>query len=108
MAILYPNESYKIIGACFEVYNELGCGFVESVYQEALAWEFFDQGIPNQPQSELRIRFKKRLLEEKFHPDFICFNTIIVELKAVSKLIDEHRASFTTISKRLATVLVCS
>jgi GxxExxY protein len=92
MEILYREESYKIMGACFEVYNELGCGFLESVYQEALEWEFLDQEIPNQPQSELQIRFKKRILKQTFRPDFICFNTIVVELKAVSKLIDEHRA----------------
>jgi GxxExxY protein len=92
MDLLYRDESYEIMRACFEVYNELGCGFLESVYQEALEWEFLDRSIPNQPQIELRIRFKKRILKKTFQPDFFCYEKIVVELKAVSELLDEHRA----------------
>jgi GxxExxY protein len=92
MGLLYEQESYQILGACFEVYKELGCGFLESVYQEALELELQARGIPFQPQPELRIWFKSQLLKKTFQPDFICYEKIVIELKAVSQLIDEFRA----------------
>ena len=92
MEIVYKEESYKIMGACFEVYKEKGCGFVEPVYQECLAIEFQLQGILFVPQKELTLTYKDHLLESKYKPDFICWDKIIVELKAVSQLADEHRA----------------
>jgi GxxExxY protein len=90
--ILYKEESYRLIGACFEVYNELGSGFIEGVYQEALAFELSDQRIPFLDQHLLSLHYKSHLLETQYKPDFICFGKIIVEIKAVSRLIDEHRA----------------
>ena len=90
--ILFSDESYKIMGACFNVYKKLGCGFLESVYQEGLGIEFQYQKIPNVAQKELKICYRGKQLEHTFRPDYICFDKIIVELKAVSKLIDEHRA----------------
>jgi GxxExxY protein len=90
--ILYPDESYKIMGACFNVYKKLGCGFLEPVYQEGLGIEFQYQEIPNVAQKELKIYYRAKQLEHTFRPDYICFNKIIIELKAVSKIIDEHRA----------------
>ncbi len=90
--IIYKEESYKIIGACFEVYNEMGCGFLEPVYQECLELEFGIQSIPFVPQHELQLAYKGTVLKKKYQPDFICFEKIVVELKAVSKLSDEHRA----------------
>jgi GxxExxY protein len=90
--LVYPKESYAIIGACFNVYKEMGCGFLEPVYQECLEIEFEYQGIPFLSQQELKLRFRDRELEHIFKPDFVCYDKIIVELKAVSKLIDEHRA----------------
>ena len=90
--IIYKEESYRIMGACFEVYKEKGCGFVEPVYQECLEMEFELQGILRQPQVQLQLSYKGRPLRQKYTPDFICFDKIIVELKAVSQLVDEHRA----------------
>jgi GxxExxY protein len=90
--VIYKEESYRIIGACFEVYNEKGCGFVEPVYQECLRIELEIQRIPFASQVELNLFYKDRPLIQKYKPDFICFGAIIVELKAVSDLIDEHRA----------------
>ncbi|HBM15413.1 MAG TPA: GxxExxY protein [Lentisphaeria bacterium] len=84
--ILYKDESFKIIGACMEVHNELGCGFLESVYQEALEIVFKDLNIPYQREKELTISFRNQKLAKTFQADFICFNKIIVELKAVSEL----------------------
>ncbi|HEV3343571.1 MAG TPA: GxxExxY protein [Pirellulales bacterium] len=90
--IVYKDEAYAIVGACFEVYNEMGCGFVEPVYQECLAMEFVARSLPFHPQRELALKYKGRLLEQKYRPDFICFERIIVEIKAVKELCDEHRA----------------
>ncbi|MCX8089752.1 MAG: GxxExxY protein [Verrucomicrobiae bacterium] len=90
--IIYKDESYAIMGACFEVYKEKGCGFVEAVYQECLEIEFATQGIPAVPQPRLALSYKGRPLKQTFVPDFICFEKIILELKAVSALNDEHRA----------------
>lgn len=90
--IVYKEESYRIMGACFEVYNQMGSGFVEPVYQECLCLEFADQRIPNAPKVKLDLRYKERPLEQKYEPDFICFDSIILELKAVKELMDQHRA----------------
>jgi GxxExxY protein len=91
-AILYKEESYTIMGACFEVYKEKGCGFVEPVYQECLEIEFGLRGIVFQPQVSLALSYKGRPLKQRYVPDFICLGKIIVELKAVSGLTDEFRA----------------
>ena len=90
--IIHKDEGYEIVGACFEVYNEKGCGFLEGVYQECLEIEFGLRALPFVPQTELQITYKGRVLKKKFQPDFTCFEKIIVEIKAVSQLTDEHRA----------------
>lgn len=90
--IVYPEESYRIVGACFEVYNELGCGFLETVYQECLSLEFQDQSILATAQQELKLHYKQHNLESIYKPDFICFEKIIVEIKAVKELANVHRA----------------
>lgn len=90
--IIFPEESYKIMGACFEVYREKGCGFLEPVFQECLELEMEQQAIPFEAQPRLPLSYKGRPLRQTYTPDFICFGKIIVELKAVSRLIDEHRA----------------
>jgi GxxExxY protein len=92
MALLFEEETYKILGACFEVYKEKGCGFLEAVYQECLALEFGLQGIPFDPQAKLNLSYKGRPLEQFYQPDFICYGKVIVEIKAVSQLMDENRA----------------
>lgn len=90
--LLYKNESYKIIGACFEVYNQKGFGFTEPVYQECLELEFELQGIPFIAQKEIQLEYKGTLLKQNFKPDFICYDKIIVEIKAVARLVDAHKA----------------
>jgi GxxExxY protein len=92
MEIVYAEQSYKIIGACFEVYKEKGCGFTEPVYQECLEIELEMQGIPFRANHELALKYKDRPLRQRFRPDFVCFEMIVVEIKAVSQLLDEHRA----------------
>ena len=92
MALLFEKETYQILGACFEVYKDKGCGFLEAVYQECLEIEMELQGIVFQPQAELQLTYKGRVLKKTYIPDFICFSNIILEIKAVSQLIDEHRA----------------
>ena len=91
MPLIYEEESYRILGACFEVYKEKGCGFVEAVYQECLQIEFELQGLLYVPQPRLELAYKGRKLRSEFQPDFICFGKIVVELKAVSAVTDEHR-----------------
>ena len=90
--LIYKKESYAIIGACFEVCNEKGCGFLEPVYQECLGIEFEYQRIPAIPKPSLTLSYRGRILMQTYQPDFVCFEKIIVELKAVSALTDEHRA----------------
>jgi len=90
--IIYRDECFSIVGACFEVYNSMGCGFLEPVYQECLKIEMEDQKIPHEEQKELKIAYKKRKLRKTYKADFICFGKIIIELKTVSALTDEHRA----------------
>jgi GxxExxY protein len=90
--LIYKDESFKIMGACFDVYNELGCGFLEPVYQECLEIELAMQGIPFRAQDELKLSYKGRLLKQIYEPDFMCWEKIIVEIKAVTELADIHRA----------------
>jgi GxxExxY protein len=90
--IVYKKESYAIIGACFDVYNQKGCGFLEPVYQECLAIEFEYQRIPAISKPSLTLSYRGRILMQIYQPDFVYFEKIIVELKAVSALTDEHRA----------------
>jgi len=90
--IIYPQESYRITGACFEVYKNKGCGFTEPVYQECLALEFQLQGIPFVAQPAFELEYKGTKLEQFFKPDFVCFGTIIVELKALPKLTDRCKS----------------
>lgn len=92
MEIIYKEESYKIIGACMEVHQELGCGFLEAVYQEALEKELQLCNVPYKREYELDIYYKGDLLKKKYYADFICFDKIIVELKALSKISNEHDA----------------
>lgn len=91
---MYPfeEETYKIIGACMTVHRELGHGFLESIYQEALALEFTKQGIPFSREQEIPIFYKNEKLKTHLQPDFICCNQIILELKALSALNNEHIA----------------
>lgn len=91
-ALLHKNESFAIIGAAMEVHRTLGCGFVEPVYQEALAIELSKRNIPFEREKELTIEYKGNKLSKTFRADFICYDNIIMELKATSDFADEHYA----------------
>lgn len=90
--LLYKDEAFKIMGACFEVYREKGCGFVEPVFQECLEIELALQGISFVAQPSLALSYKGRPLRSRYTPDFVCFDRMVLEIKAVSALTDEHRA----------------
>jgi GxxExxY protein len=90
MDLIYKNESYNIIGAAMEVHKELGKGFLESVYQEALEIEFLALNIPFTRESNIPIHYKNRMLSKYFVSDFICYDKIILELKAISEITPEH------------------
>ena len=88
----YKEESYGIIGVCFNVYKEMGNGFLEAVYQECLEMEFSYRKIPFETQRDLQLKYHDQILKQTYKPDFLCYNKIIVEIKALSKIMDEHRA----------------
>ena len=90
--LVYKDESYRIIGAAFDVHKELGCGFLEAVYQEALSLEFNHKNIPFIEQQQLRITYKGNLLKKNYVADFVCYDKIIVELKALSAINNDHKA----------------
>ena len=89
---LCKDECYKIIGACMAVHRELGHGFLEPVYQEALAIELDYQGIPFVREQELNIKYRGIELNKIYKADFVCYNGIIVELKAIRELSNDHIA----------------
>lgn len=90
--LILKDECYQIVGECFEVYNEKGSGFLEPVYQECLEIEHEYQEIPFVAQQQMKLTCRGRELKQKFVPDFICYDKIILEIKAVRYLTDEHRA----------------
>ena len=91
--MLYNKEqSYAINGAAMNVYNALGHGFLEAVYQEALELEFIKRGIPYEREKELKIFYEGKDLRQTYKADFVCYGDIIVELKAVAHLDDSHRS----------------
>ncbi len=90
--LIYKEESYKIIGVCFEVHNNLGPGFLEIVYKDALEYEFQKAGIPFAREVEYKVNYKDIILPHKFYADFVVYNKIILEVKAVSGISDEFIA----------------
>ena len=90
--LLYKDEVYAIVGAAIEVHRELGFGFLEDVYQEALEIELTWRGIPFRPQQELQIYYKGRQLRKKYRCDFYCYDKIIVEIKALERLTSQDEA----------------
>ncbi len=90
--ILYKDESYDVMGACFEVYREKGCGFVEPIYQECLEIEFEMRGTPFVHHPGLDLSYKGRPLQRKYEADFVTHSKILLEIKAVKSLDDSHRA----------------
>ncbi len=90
--ILFKDESYLIMSACFEVYNDKGNGFLEPVYQDCMEIELEYKNIPFEPQPRLDLFYRGRKLKHHYVPDFICYGKIVVELKAVEKMTKEHYA----------------
>lgn len=90
--IVYKEEAYKIVGACFEVYKTKGCGFTEPLFQECLQIELGLQGIPFVAQRQLQLEYKGSPLTQFFKPDFICYEKFIIEIKALERLANVHRA----------------
>lgn len=90
--LIYEQETYKILGACFEVYKQKGSGFTEPVYQECLAIEFEIQKISFVAQPKIQLEYKGRVLDQFFKPDFICYNKVIIEIKAISDLVEANKS----------------
>ncbi len=90
--LLLKEQVYAIVGAAIEVHRELGDGFLEEVYQEALELELTDRGIPFEAQKPMQISYKGRALKKKYVADFVCYGQIIVEIKAVECLIKKHQS----------------
>ena len=91
-SLLFEEETFAIRGAVFEVYRELGCGFLEAVYQECLEKELCAKGVPFISQPELTLNYKGQRLQQTYKPDLICYDQIILELKAVKEISPEHKA----------------
>ena len=90
--MILKEEAYAIIGAAMEVYNEKGFGFAEAVYQECMELELGLRKISFSSQQHVPISYKGRELKQKYVPDLCCYDQIIVELKAVAELTNDHRA----------------
>ena len=90
--ILCKDESYAVMGACFEVYSVMGSGFLERMYQECLEIEFSSRKIPAFSQCPVRLSYKYRELRSTYVPDFVCYGKMILEVKGVSEISDSHRA----------------
>ncbi|GAB4324860.1 MAG: GxxExxY protein [Candidatus Sumerlaeia bacterium] len=90
--VIYEDESYRIQGAVFEVYREMGSGFLEPVYQECMEKELSRRGIPFVAQPALILKYKGETLTQTYRPDFICYGKIIIELKAVKEITADHKA----------------
>ncbi len=90
--IIYKEDSYQIVGICFEVHNNLGPGFLEIVYKDALEYEFRKAGIPYEREKKYTVNYKGKPLPHNFYADFVVFDKIILEIKAVSGIPDEFIA----------------
>ena len=90
--LIYKEESYQIIGKCMEVHNNLGAGFLEIVYKDALELEFKKSGISYEREKKYEVNYKGVILPHKFYADFVIFDNIILEVKGVSGIADEFVA----------------
>lgn len=90
--LIYPQESYAIMGACFDVYNDKGCGFLEPIYHDCMEIELGLRGIPFVHEPSLKLSYKGVALKHSYSPDFICWEKIVLELKACDKLAEDHVA----------------
>jgi len=107
--LIYKTESYKIIGICMEVHNNLGHGFLEIVYKDALEYEFKKAGIMYEREKEYEVNYKGIILPHKFYADFVIFDKIILEVKGVSMINDAFIAqciNYLKVSKNKLALLV--
>jgi GxxExxY protein len=107
--LIYKDESYNIIGKCFEVHNNLGPGFLEIVYKDALEYEFRKANISYEREKEYIVNYKGVTLPHKFYADFVVFNKIILEVKAISGIADEFIAqaiNYLKVSKNKLALIV--
>ncbi|MDA3820726.1 MAG: GxxExxY protein [Candidatus Delongbacteria bacterium] len=103
------KETFNIIGAAMEVHNELGSGFLEAVYQEAMEIELNKRNIPHDREKRLKIYYKGTKLKKEYVADFICYENIIVELKALSEFTGEHQSqllNYLTVTKKKIGLLI--
>ena len=108
-SILLKEESYKIIGACMTVHTELGSGLLEAIYQEALEEEFKIQNLPYNKEKPLEVFYKNKKLNKKYQADFICYDKIIIELKALTSLDSSHESqliNYLNITKSKVGILI--
>ena len=89
---MYKEEGYQVMGAAFEVYNQLGYGMAEEIYQQSLEIELALRGIPFQSKRELTVFYKDHQLDTHYVPDLFAFNAVVIELKAVADLTSDHEA----------------
>lgn len=92
MDLILKDEAYKIVGICMEIHNNLGAGFLEIVYKDALEFEFRRAGIPFEREKEYVVNYKGNILPHKFYADFVVFDQIILEVKGKSGIADEDVA----------------
>jgi len=91
-SLILKDEVYQIIGVALKVHTELGCGFLEAVYQEAFEYELENANIPYEKEKKISIKYNDIILNKKYIADFVCFDKIIIEMKAVSNLCSEHES----------------
>ena len=106
---MFQQEGYDSMAAAFEVYNEIGCGMAEEIYQQSLEIELFLRKIPFLTKQELEVYYKGHKLTTRYKPDLLVFGGIVVELKAVTELVPEHEAqlfNYLRVSRRLVGYLV--
>lgn len=92
MSLLFEKDSYMIRGCALEVHKELGCGFLEKVYQDALEIEFRNAGVPYEREKQIKVQYKGETLMHDYYADFVCYESIIIELKAVETVLPIHKA----------------
>ena len=90
--LVMKEEVFRIVGAAMEVHNQLGAGFLEAVYQEAMEIELRERGVPFRPQQPIPVRYKNHLLKKEYVADVVCFGTVLVEIKALDKLTNREMA----------------
>jgi GxxExxY protein len=108
-SVLFKQESYKIVGMCMEVHNQLGPGFLEIVYKDALEFEFSKANIPFTREKEYAVNYKGTILPHKFYADFVVFDKIILEIKASSMIHENYLAqalNYLTVSRERLAIIV--